>query len=189
MTLARLADARAADRFAFVKELVTTTWSRRQLLRAGTISLALAALGGARRVLGDDAKPAAGTLSPEQLKLLGEAKFVYIQSTRKDGTLSKPAEIWFAVMDGALWVGSSPESWRAKRIRWGRPQAKIAIGSTSGPSFRATGSFVKDPALYGKFCDQLAAKYPEKWSRWEQSFRDGLKSGERVLIKYTPVAG
>ena len=56
-----------------MKELETTTWSRRQLLRAGTISLALAAVG-ARRVLADDAKPAAGTLSPEQLKQLGEAK-------------------------------------------------------------------------------------------------------------------
>ena len=43
--------------------------------------------------------------------------------------------------------------------------------------------------MYQKFCDQLAGKYPEKWSRWEQSFRDGLKSGERVLIRYTPVAG
>jgi hypothetical protein len=172
-----------------VKDLETTTWSRRQLLRAGTISLALAAVG-VRRVGADDtAKPAAGTLSAEQLKQLGEAKFVYIQSTRKDGTLSKPAEIWFAVMDGALWVGSSPQSWRAKRIRWGRPQARIAIGSPSGPAFAATGSFVKDPATYQKFCDQLAGKYPEKWSRWEQSFRDGLKSGERVLIRYSPAAG
>jgi hypothetical protein len=176
-------------RVASVNALTTTIWSRRQLLRAGTISLAVAALGGAQRALADDAKPAAGTLSAEQLKQLAAAKFVYIQSTRKDGALSKPAEIWFAVMDGALWVGSSPDSWRAKRIRWGRPQAKIAIGSVDGPSFRATGSFVKDPALYAKFCDQLAGKYPEKWSRWEQSFRDGLKSGERVLIKYTPVAG
>lgn len=185
-----MADAPAADSVGAVKDFETTTLSRRQLLLAGTISLALAAVGGAQRAFADDAaKPAAGTLSPEQLKQLGEAKFVYIQSTRKDGTLSKPAEIWFAVMDGALWVGSSPESWRAKRIRWGRPQARIAIGSPSGPAFKATGSFVKDPAMYQKFCDQLAGKYPEKWSRWEQSFRDGLKSGERVLIKYTPVAG
>ena len=167
----------------------TTTWSRRQLLRAGTISLAVAALGGARRVLADDAKPAAGTLGPEQLKELAAAKFVYIQSTRKDGALGKPAEIWFAVMDGALWVGSSPDSWRAKRIRWGRPQAKIAIGSTGGPSFRATGSFVKDAALATKFCDALAVKYPDGWPRWEKSFRDGLADGKRVLIKYAPVAG
>jgi hypothetical protein len=184
-----LADVPEPGRVAIVNEPTTTPWSRRQLLRAGTISLAVAALGGARRVLADDAKPAAGTLSPEQLKELAAAKFVYIQSTRKDGTLSKPAEIWFAVMDGALWVGSSPDSWRAKRIRWGRPQAKIAIGSTSGPSFRATGSFVKDPALATKFCDALAVKYPDGWPRWEKSFRDGLADGKRVLIKYAPVAG
>src|SRR5262249_15389576 len=132
---------------------------------------------------------AAGKLTSEQLQQLADAQFVYIQSTRKDGTLSKPAEIWFAVMDGAVWVGSSPDSWRAKRIRWKRRQARIAIGSVDGPSLRASGSFVKDPALEKKFCDQLAVKYPAKWPRWEQSFREGLASGERVLIRYTPVAG
>lgn len=168
---------------------MTTNWSRRQLLRAGTISLALATFGSARRVLADDAKPAGGAFTTEQLKQLAEAKFVYIQSTRKDGTLSKPAEIWFAVMDGALWVGSSPDSWRAKRIRWGRPQARIAIGSPSGPAFSATGAFVKDAARATKFCDALAVKYPDGWPRWEKSFRDGLVDGKRVLIEYTPVAG
>lgn len=167
----------------------TTHLTRRRLLRAGTLALAATAFSGARRAFADDAKPAAGKLSPELEKQLAAAKFVYIQSTRKDGTLSKPAEIWFAVMDGALWVGSSPDSWRAKRIRWGRPQAKIAIGSPSGPAFSATGAFVKDPALAKRFCDALAVKYPDGWPRWEKSFREGLVDGKRVLIRYAPVAG
>ncbi|MEW6269718.1 MAG: hypothetical protein AB1689_10535 [Thermodesulfobacteriota bacterium] len=167
-------------------------WSRRDALRAcGAVAVAALA-GRAARALADSppAAPAkaAGKLTPEQQKQLEAAKYVYISSTRKDGTLGSPAEIWFAVMDGAVWVGSSPDSWRAKRIRWGRPQAKIAIGSPQGPSFRATGAFVKDPALYTKFCDQLGVKYPERWARWENSFRDGLASGERVLIRYSPVA-
>jgi len=161
------------------------------LRAAGMTAAAAAAVVVTRtRALADAPKDAsAGKLTPEQEKQLAAAKFVYIQSTRKDGTLSKPAEIWFAVMDGALWVGSSPDSWRAKRIRWGRPQAKIAIGSPSGPAFRATGAFVKDAALATKFCDALAVKYPDGWPRWEKSFREGLVDGKRVLIRYAPVAG
>jgi hypothetical protein len=168
-------------------------WGRRDVLRAAG-SLTVAALATrAARVFADApappaAAPAAGKLSPEQEKQLAAAKFVYISSTRKDGSLGRPAEIWFAVMDGAVWVASSPDSWRAKRIRWGRPQAKIAVGSPEGPSLRTTGAFVKDPALYEQFCDQLAVKYASGWPRWEKSFREGLVSGERVLIRYTPVA-
>lgn len=168
------------------------TWSRRRVLRLGGATLAL--LGLARTVRADEpplARSAAlpGALTPEQLKLLADAKFVYIQSTRKDGTFGAPAEIWFAVMEGALWVGSAPTSWRAKRIRLGRPQAKIAIGSVGGPSFRALGGIVKDAALAKAFCDALAVKYPDKWPRWEKSFRDGLASGERVLIRYARTPG
>jgi hypothetical protein len=166
------------------------TWSRRRVLRAGTLTLA--ALGLAPGVLraAEPAKPAAaGSLTPEQLKQLEAAQFVYIQSTRKDGALSKPAEIWFAVMDGVLWVGSSPDSWRVKRIKGGSPKARIAIGKSSGPAFDATGALVSDPALAKRFCDQLAVKYPGTWPRWEKSFREGLVDGKRVLIKYTPVAG
>jgi hypothetical protein len=162
------------------------SWTRRNVLRTGGAATLLLLL---LRTAPRAADAPDGKLSPEQLKQLADAQFIYIQSTRKDGTLSKPAEIWFAVLDGAVWVGSSPDSWRAKRIRWKRPQARIAIGSTSGPSFRATGAFVKDPELYKRFCDQLAVKYPERWSRWEKSFREGFTSGDRVLIRYTPVAG
>ena len=38
-------------------------------------------------------------------------------------------------------------------------------------------------------CRDYAAKYPARWPRWEASFREGLANGERVLIRYTPVAG
>jgi hypothetical protein len=171
-------------------------WSRRRVLRAGTLTVA--ALGLAPAVLhadapaptAADAAQAGGAKSgftPEQQKALEAAQFVYIQSTRKDGTLSKPAEIWFAIMDGALWVGSAPDSWRAKRIRAGRTKARIAIGKPSGPAFEANGAIVNDAELAKRFCDQLAVKYPGSWPRWEKSFREGLLDGKRVLIRYTPV--
>jgi len=34
--------------------------------------------------------------------------------------------------------------------------------------------------------DEYARKYPEGWSHFAGKFRDGFKSGERVLVRYTP---
>lgn len=117
---------------------------------------------------------------------LKTSKFVYISSTRKDGSLSRPAEIWFMYHDGAVYVGTSPKSWRAKRIGWKRPQAKIWVGKSDGPSFMATGTFVNDVAMQDLLLKTFAQKYPDGWGKWEKSFRDGFKDGNRVLIKYTP---
>ncbi len=181
-------------------------WSRRRFagaLAGAAALLPLVALDRAARAAeprasgtpGQAGKPepagagAAAGFTPEQAAQLERAKFVYISSTRKDGSPSQPAEIWFMVSDGALWVASKPSSWRAKRIRWGRPMATIWIGSRSGPSFRARGEIVKDPRRYDELCARYAAKYADGWPRWERSFRDGLPSGERVLIRYAPVAG
>ena len=117
---------------------------------------------------------------------LQTSKFVYISSTRKDGNLSKPAEIWFMYHDGAVYVGTSPKSWRAKRIAWKRPQAKIWVGKPDGPSFTATGAFVNDGATQELLLKTFAQKYPDGWGRWEKNFRDGFKDGSRVVVKYTP---
>jgi hypothetical protein len=135
------------------------------------------------------AVPASGGLGANDVALLERSPYVYISSTRKDGSLSTPAEIWFMWSDGAVWVATPPTSWRAKRIRWGRPMAKIWIGTRDGPSFRAKGEIVNDPKRYDQLFAAFAAKYPDRWSRWEKSFREGLASGERVLIRYTPSPG
>ena len=73
-------------------------------------------------------------LSPAETTALNEATYIYLSSTRKDGSLSKPAEIWFQSANGAIYVGTRPDSWRAKRLRWGRADAKIWIGARDGPA-------------------------------------------------------
>jgi hypothetical protein len=129
----------------------------------------------------------AAALSPELASQLESATYVYISSTRKDGSLSRRAEIWFMFADGAVWVASAPTTWRVKRIRWGRPAATIWVGTSDGPSFRARGEIVADPKRYDQLCERFAVKYRDRWARWESSFREGLRSGERVLIRYTPI--
>jgi hypothetical protein len=91
--------------------------------------------------------PAPGALSPDIQKALESSQFVYISSTRKDGNLSRPAEIWYMYHDGAVYVGTRPNSWRVRRIKAGRPDAKIAVGRADGPSFMAIGSLPNDTAV------------------------------------------
>jgi hypothetical protein len=126
------------------------------------------------------------SLAPELQKALDSSKYVYIQSTRKDGKLSKAAEIWFMYHNGAVWVASPPSTYRVKRIKAGQTKAKIAVGKTDGPSFNAKGSIVKDPEVNKVLFETYAKKYANEWKSHEQNFRDGLANGSRVLIKYEP---
>ncbi len=130
--------------------------------------------------------PAPGALSPDIQKALESSKFVYISSTRKDGNLSRPAEIWYMYHDGAVYVGTRPNSWRVRRIKAGRPEAKIAVGSVDGPSFTATGTLSNDASVQELMLKEYAKKYPQGWETHEQSFRQGFKDGSRVLVKYVP---
>jgi hypothetical protein len=145
--------------------------------------LALAAV--ASGLLG--AAPPARALAPELETALREARYVYVASERKGGSLGAPAEIWFMHHQGAVWVASPTTTWRVRRIRAGRARAQVAIGRRDGPAFAARGSIVRDPALYEVLFRALAEKYPEGWPQYESRFRSGLADGTRVLIKYQPV--
>ena len=129
---------------------------------------------------------ASAALSPDVDRALHDAKYVYIQSERKSGQLGKPAEIWFYYDGKAVYVGTPPTSWRVKRLKAGRKKAHIAVGKADGPAFDATGEVVKDAAAEQKMMDEYARKYPEGWARFADKFREGFKSGERVLVRYTP---
>jgi len=131
---------------------------------------------------------AAADLAPEIQRALVSSAYVYIATERKGGGFGSPAEIWFMWDQGAVYVASPPTTWRAKRIRAGRTAARIAVGSKDGPTFTAKGSFVRDPAVYEKLFTTYARKYPDGWPKYEARFREGLKDGSRVLMRYEPVA-
>lgn len=135
------------------------------------------------------AAPAAADVLPADVeRALADATYVYIATERKAGGFGTPAEIWFMWDAGAVWVASPPASWRAKRIRAGRTKAQIAVGRRNGPTFAADGAFVRDPAVYEKLCATFAKKYPDGWPKYEANFRNGLRDGSRVLMRYRPVA-
>jgi hypothetical protein len=128
----------------------------------------------------------AAALSPDVDHALKESKYVYVQSERKSHQLGKAAEIWFYYDGKAVYVGTPPTSWRVRRIKAGRTKARIAVGKADGPAFDATGEIVHDAAVEKQLMEAYARKYPEGWSRFADKFRDGFKSGERVLVRYTP---
>lgn len=125
-------------------------------------------------------------LTAEQQRGLESATYVYVQSERKSGDWSKPAEIWFFVDGGTVYVGTRPTSWRVRRIKAGRTRARVAIGTPNGPAFEATAALVRDPRLEERLMESFARKYPDGWAKHERSFRDGFRSGDRVLVAYTP---
>jgi len=130
---------------------------------------------------------AACALDRDVESALASSKYVYISTERKDHSYGKPAEIWYFYDKGAVWVASPATTWRARRIKAGRPKAKVAVGKPDGPSFVTTGSLSKDTAMHDVMFKTFAKKYADRWSGYEQKFRDGLKDGSRVLIKYQPV--
>jgi len=132
------------------------------------------------------AVPAGAALAPEVDRALKDSKYVYVQSERKSGELGKPAEIWFYYDGKAVYVGTPPTSWRVRRLKAGRKKARIAVGKANGPAFDATGELAHDAAVEKSLMDEYARKYPEGWSRFADKFREGFKSGERVLVRYTP---
>jgi hypothetical protein len=131
---------------------------------------------------------AAAALPPEVDRALRESKFVYIQSERKSGELGKAAEIWFYYDGKSVYVGTRPTSWRVRRIKAKRAKARIAVGKQDGPAFQAKGELVHDAAVEEKLMAEYAHKYPDGWSKFADAFREGFKSGDRVLVRYTPAS-
>ena len=125
-------------------------------------------------------------LTAEVQEALDSSKYVYIASTRKDGSLGRPAEIWFMHHQEAVWVATPKTTWRVKRLQAGRDGAKIWVGKPKGPAFMAKGSIVEDSGVQEVLFETFAKKYPDGWSSFEKNFRAGLQSGDRVLIKYAP---
>lgn len=127
--------------------------------------------------------PAVG-VSADTERQLREAEYVYIASARKDGSFGEAAEIWFLYRDGAVYVGTRPSSWRARRIEWGRPQARIWVGKRDGLQLEATGAVVRDAEIEKLLMETFAEKYPGGWPRHEENFRKGFADGSRVIVKY-----
>src|SRR5258705_4846825 len=97
-------------------------------------------------------------LSPEVDKALHDAPYIYLQSQRKSGDFGKPAEIWFFVENGAVYLGTRPTSWRVKSIKAGRTKARIAVGQPHAATLETTGSPAHEPTIERQLLSARAQK-------------------------------
>ena len=149
--------------------------------------------GGARSARAADALPTA---------LLDSSPFVYISPLLANGSESKcHGEVWYGWIDGAVVINTAPTTWKSRAVAAGRNRARIWVGDHgrvkqmigSNDAFRAAPHFdarvesVKgNEALLGKLLAVYEKKYPREIADWRDKMRDGYRSGERLLLRYTP---
>jgi hypothetical protein len=170
----------------------------RRTFLAGT----LAVLAWPGRSLADDAK--ASALPEAALRALPASEFVYVSPLLADGRESTcHGEVWYGWLDGAVVLITSKDSWKARSVAKGRDRARLWVGSHGrwknalggrSEAFRQAPDFVgrarvsRDAALLEKLLAVYETKYPAEIGRWRERFREGLASGERVLLVYAPAA-
>jgi len=147
---------------------------------------------------------AATALSPETLGLLDTSKFVYVSPLRKDGAESTcHGEVWYAWLDGSVVVNTRRGTWKAQSLEKGLDRARIWVGDhgrwkagigsarseafRKAPSFDARASFETDRKLLDRLIALYEKKYEAEFDRWREDMQVGFFSGQRKLIRYTPV--
>jgi hypothetical protein len=155
------------------------------------------------RIAGAEPTVDAAAIPERTRALLASSDLVYVSPLRRDGRESRcHGEVWFGWLDGAVVLITSRESWKARALARGLDRARIWVGDhgrwkgwlgtnedfRQAPSFEARGSIASDPALLERLMTLYDEKYPEEFGDWEERMRTGFASGERVLIRYEPLA-
>lgn len=126
-------------------------------------------------------------LPPAFSQHLATSKEIYVATVRKDGSRSTPAPVWFGLMEGSIWFTTSPDSWKAKRIRRGSPMF-VSVDGKRGPFVQMKAEIILD----GDKAEQLGKIYDEKyWIAWLGFFRPSKsrnESGKTILLKLTPAS-
>lgn len=140
----------------------------------------LAAVVGLAVVLGP-AVLALAAWPPALEAALPDAGLIYVATLRRDGTRSTAAPVWFAEMDGAIWINTGASSHKVRRIRRGSPI--LVAPKEGGPFVEAAADIVTD----GPTAERLGQLYAKKyWIAWMGMFRpraSRVTSGKTVLIR------
>jgi len=167
-----------------------TGLSRRTFLAGSALALAGLSLPRFTRAAGPEAALAAAEKSP----------LIYVSPLKGDGAESScHAEVWFIKEGSDLLVVTDAKRWRAACIAKGLDRARIWVGDygvwkrsggayRNGPSLDARAVLDRDTASHAKALEVFGQKYADEWGRWGPRFRNGLASGERVMIRYSPQA-
>ncbi len=158
------------------------------LLGAG----ALGALALVRPQLARAEIPAATRAAMEQSKL------VYVSPLLADGRESScHGEVWYFVDGGDVVLATASDGWKARALASGRDRARLWFGDfdryrgdraliAAAPSVDASVSLDAAPGVFERLLAAFGKRYSDEWGKWEPRFREGRKSGQRVVIRYRP---
>lgn len=143
-------------------------------------------------------------LPPGTRALLESSEFVYISPLRSDGSESRcHGEVWYGWLDETVVIITSRSSWKARAVvNKGLETARIWVGDhgrwkgwvwnndrfRSAPSFEARAEVDRDPGLLERLMQHYAKRYADEFGGWESRMRSGFESGERILLRYVPLA-
>ena len=137
--------------------------------------------------------------SDDAREALQASHLVYLTPIRSDGSPSRcRAEVWFVQDRGDIIVVSQRHSWRAKAILKGLIYTKMWVGDlgvwtrTNGrykelPVIEAEGRMETDVSTQERVLKAYKEKYNTGWLFWNRRFRNGLKEGSRVMLRYRPI--
>ena len=145
----------------------------------------------------------AGGLSAETQKALETSPYVYVSPLKSDGEESRcHGEVWYSWLDGAVVLNTTKGAWKARAVERGLKSARVWVGDhgrwktalggkneafRAAPMFNAAVERVTDAAVNERMLKDFDVKYPGSIDRWRDKMRDGFASGERHLLRYTPV--
>lgn len=162
--------------------------TRRELLRAGALTVGAVALLPRIGFAADAAWLAAAKTSP----------LVYVSPLKKDGAESRcHGEVWFFLDGGDVVLATSVKSWKARALGLGRDQARVWVGDfgtyagardkvAAAPTFLAHAAIDRDPATFQRLLAAYGTKYPDEWAKWKPRFESSYADGSRVVIRYKP---
>jgi hypothetical protein len=134
-------------------------------------------------------------------KHLTESEFVYVSpllSNAQESTCH--GEVWYAWLDESVVLITAKTTWKARALARSLDSARVWVGShgrwkgwfrnneafRKAPNFEALAKVDNDASLLDRLMNVYETKYPTEFSDWEDRQRSGFKSGERIIIRYSP---
>ena len=123
-------------------------------------------------------------MTPALERALKNEKLCYIttwDAAGKPGTV----EIWFAWVDGKVYIATGAESLKVKKLKT-TPRARIAIGSRKGPAIEGPVRIRKDRPTVEHVAPLLNGKYNHEWGANQEFIRRLVSGAADVLLECTP---
>jgi hypothetical protein len=138
-------------------------------------------------------------LASDLEEALEKSPYVYVSPLLASGGESTcHGEVWYAWLDGAVFVIVAADGWKAKSLAAGRDRARLWVGDhgrwnkganesfRKGPHVDVRGEGLRDAEMVERVLSVYDVKYPDGIGKWRDRMKNGVADGSRVLIRYVP---